>query len=131
MTKKEKNNISVIAQAFYGNRTRTSVCLENIDDLILGFMDEMLKIDEKIDRTVMPLPGTNCVLIYNKFQEEKMLQYKDEAFEKDGYILKSVAYIPEQGIELYSRCIVCGLTDDGALTDVPFDEHKIFDYLAM
>ena len=126
-----KKNISIIAQAFYGNRTGTRISVEDIDRFVLGYLDADLKITEKIDRTVLPLPGTDCVLIYNKFQEEKALRYKEEVFQEEGYVLKPTAFIPEQGIELYSRCIVCGITEKGDFTDIPFDDDKIFDYLAM
>lgn len=55
MTK--KNTISIIAQAFYGNRTGTEISVEEIDRFILGCHDPDMKIFEKIDRTILSLPG--------------------------------------------------------------------------
>lgn len=60
-----------------------------------------------------------------------MRQYKEKVFQEDNYILKPTAFIPEHDIEIYSKCIVCGITENGDLTDIPFDDDKIFDYLAM
>jgi len=125
-----KKNIFIIAQAYYGNRTGTKVGVKDIDRFILGYQDASLEITEEIDRTILPIPGTKCVLIYNKYEEEQRLKDKEEYFRKDGYVLEPLAFIPEENIEIYSRCIVCGITENGELTDVTPEDHKVFDYLA-
>ena len=59
----ETNKILIIAQAFYGNRTETSILSEDIDKFILGYSGD-IKLTEKIDRTVIKIPHTdNLVLI--------------------------------------------------------------------
>ncbi len=124
------DKIFIIAQAFYGNRTGTEIRIRNIDRFILGYQDDSLTITKEIDRTILPIPGTRCVLVYNRFEEERCLRDKERFLREDGYEMKPLAFIPEESIELYSRCIVCGITESGELTDVTPEDSKIFDYLA-
>ncbi|MBR2949448.1 MAG: hypothetical protein IKC46_06270 [Lachnospiraceae bacterium] len=125
------NKILIIAQAFYGNRTETSISPEDIDKFILGYSGD-IKITEEIDRTVIKIPNTdNLVLIYNKYEEEKRLLEKDELFEKENYQLKPLAFITEDNIEIYSRCIVCRISENGAYESLQDEDyHKFMKYLA-
>lgn len=128
---KEKR-ISIIAQAFYGNRTATEVRHERIDSFILGNIDGINSPYEKIDRTVIKLPDVdNIVIIYNKYQEEKALKQKAEWHNEDGYVAKPLAVIPDMNIELYSRCIVCRMDDNGNLESLQDGDYaKFVKYLA-
>lgn len=110
----KKDTIAIISQAFYGNRTGTEIRRESIDRFILGYQSDDLPITEPVDRTVIQLPGSNnLVLIYNKYQEEEWLEKKAYALQKDNYVIKPLALIPELNIEIYSRCIVCRMAPDG------------------
>ncbi len=118
--------LTILTQAFYGNRTVTTITPDRIDSFILGFMDsemakQMIK-PEDINRTIVRIPETeNLVLIYNKYEEEKN--------KKNG--IKMTANIPELGLELNSRCIVCRMNDDGSFASIEKEDfQKVMKYLA-
>lgn len=114
--------INVIAQAFYGNKTATSVNTENLDRFILGYLDNSIPVIEKIDRTIVKVPNTeNIVIVYNKYEDER---YKNGDWEP-------LVVIPEENIKLYSRCIVCRIDEQGQLESLQREDFKHFmDYLA-
>lgn len=130
--KTKVNVITVMAQAFYGNRVITETTPDHIDARVLGWTGEILVKDEKIDRTILPVPGSDqVVLIYNKYQEEKKRAYREKLIREEGYVLKPLATIPEEGIELYSRCIACRMGKDGTLQSLqPEDGDVLMKYLA-
>lgn len=115
--------IRVVMQAFYGNKNICCIPDDAIDRYIIGLLDKnfahLIKEDEK-DRTIIRIPNTkNLVLIYNKCMENK---HKNS---------KETANIPEIGLVLHSRCIVCRIDDNGNLMDIePEDCKKIDKYLA-
>ena len=118
--------LTILTQAFYGNRTVTEITPDRIDSFILGFMNsEMAKSmikPEDIDRTIVRIPDTeNLVLIYNRYQ--------DEENKKDG--IRMTAAIPEIGLELNSRCIICRMNDDGSFSSIRKEDFgKVMKYLA-
>lgn len=127
--------LSIVIQAFYGNRMGTEVYEDAIDSLILGHTSLPLKFpddNEKVDRTIIKLPcGDNLVMIYNKYQEDIVLKKKEEVFAKENYIIKPLATIPELGIELYSRCAVCRINGDGRLLSLKDSDYEtVIKYLA-
>lgn len=126
-----KNIITIVSQAFYGNRVETRIKLENLDRFILGYISSELEVSEEIDRTIINLPNTDdIVLIYNKHQEERKLQEKEMLLERKNYALKPLAIIPELDLKLYSRCIVCRMNEQGefeSLKEEDFD--KFMKYL--
>ena len=104
------NTICIMAQAFYGNRTLTYVNRDTFDMLMLGFPDKIFLKNEKIDRTIIPVPGSDTVVfVYNKYQEDKEREY----LEKRGYKRAPLTEIPELGIKLYSRVLVCRISPEG------------------
>lgn len=123
-----KNNcISIITQAFYGNRTATEIRKESLDRFILGYQSDDIQITEPIDRTIIHLPGSEkLVLIYNKYQEEKSLELKARALREANYAIKPLASIPEAGIEIYSRCIVCRMNADGEFESLGKGDFEIW-----
>lgn len=125
-------NIFIISQAFYGNRTGTEIRRENIDRFILGYQTDDFDVTEPIDRTVVHLPGSDdVVLIYNKYQEEERLEVKERALRKDNYILNPLASIPEMNLDIYSRCIVCRMNADGVFESLNEGDYEIWGrYLA-
>ena len=127
----KKELITVIMQAWYGNRTATYIKEENIDSIILGCDDpKYLTQSDKIDRTIIRIPNSECVIIYNKYQEAKELERIKEYFEKDGYVAKPLAFIPEENIEIYSSCLVCRMDESGKLSSLQQEDNIIFNYLA-
>lgn len=127
-----EDRILIVSQAYYGNRTETDIRRQNIDNFILGYQSDKTKIMEPIDRTILRIPDTdNLVMIYNKFMEEEHLLKKAELLEKENYHLKPLAVIPELGIELYSRCIVCRMNENGEFDSLQDEDYeKFMKYLA-
>lgn len=124
--------ICIISQAFYGNRTGTEIRRENIDRFILGYQSDDLAVTEPVDRTIIHLPGSdNLVLIYNKYQEEERLEFKERAYREDNYAIKPLAAIPELNLKVYSRCIVCRMNAAGGFESLGKGDFEIWDrYLA-
>lgn len=124
--------ISIISQAFYGNRTGTEIRRENIDRFILGYQTDDFDVTEPVDRTIVHLLGSDTlVLIYNKHREEERLEVKERAFREENYILKPLASIPEMNLDIYSRCIVCRMNAEGVFESVCESDYEIWGrYLA-
>lgn len=131
MNNERKNQINIVAQAFYGNRTATEVSRENIDRFIIGYLDDF-PIDEPIDRTIVHVPNTdNIVIVYNKYKEEDSRKRKSIALKEDNYVIKPLAVIPEENLEIYSRCIACRMNANGELESLlDSDYDKLINYLA-
>ena len=130
-----KNNLNlvrVVAQAFYGNRTTTEIEPKNLDRFVLGYIDNYIEVYEKIDRTIINVPNTdNIVIVYNKYEEEKELKRKEELLKEKNYVKKPLAVIPEENIEIYSRCIVCRINEDGEIESLQNEDYnKFMKYLA-
>lgn len=132
ITDMKNEHISIISQAFYGNRTGTEIRRENIDRFILGYQTDDFDVTEAIDRTVIHLPGSdNLVLVYNKHQEEERLKVKERALREDNYVIKPLASIPELDLEIYSRCIVCRMNAVGGFESLGEEDSEIWSrYLA-
>lgn len=118
---KNKDLLRVVSQAFYGNRTATEVKLEELDRFILGYIDSSIPMTEKVDRTIINIPNTEFVIVYNKYQEGNKKDSKR----------KPLAVIPEKNIEIYSRCIVCRVGESGELKSLEDGDYvKFKKYLA-
>lgn len=135
---KNNDQIAILAQGFYGNRTVTFINPEDFDAMLLGYLDAGLfnKMcdKEKIDRTIIRVPDTeNLVLIYNKWQEEdtlKELQDYIQTVHVKKERFNPTAVIPEMSIVLYSRCFVCRTNEEGELVSLEEDDcKKVIKYL--
>jgi hypothetical protein len=112
----DNNLLRIMVQGFYGNRTMTEICKEDMDAFILGYMDNSLPITEEIDRTIVHIPNTeNLVVIYNKYQEESAKNSE----------CKSLAIVPVNNTEIYSRCIACRMNNDGEFESLQNDDCNI------
>ena len=123
----------VMFQALYGNRVVFRIPEEDVDMYIQGCMSRKDFNPERnrIDRTIVPLPGTeNLVLIYNKYQEEKKLRRVEKWRKEEGYEAKPYAVIPELDLKIYSRPAVCRISPDGKLESLqPEDMEAACKYL--
>lgn len=135
---KKNDQIAILIQHFYGNRTATFISPDEFDAIMLGCLDkewfEKTRDREKIDRTIIRVPDTdNVVLVYNKYQEEerlKELQHYIQEVNKHRDRFNPSAVIPEMGIVLYSRCIACRINEDGALISLEKEDvSKVVQYL--
>ena len=126
LAKYNENKIPVLIQGFY----------------MLGYLNHELfeksraHHNEKIDRTIVRLPGTeNLVLVYNKYQEEEALNSLQEFIQElrmTDSRYNPTAVIPELGLVLYSRCIVCRMNENGELSGIEAgDTEKAVKYLAQ
>ena len=123
-----KNNdlISVLIQAFYGNRVRTFLTNDEIDDMLRS-----VKPYNQVNRTFIKLPDTECYLVYNKYREEYTLKQNEKWLKEEGYVAKPLGFVPELGIEIYSRCIVCRRDEQGELKSLEKDDYaEVIKYLA-
>ena len=135
---KKNDQIAILIQHFYGNRTTTYISPDDFDAIMLGCLDtkffEMRSDRVKIDRTIIRVPDTdNVVLVYNKYQEEerlKELQHFIQEVYKNRYRFNPSAVIPEMGIVLYIRCIACRINEAGALISLEKEDYpKVVQYL--
>ena len=130
-----KKSFEIVAQAFYGNRTITYITEEEMDRFILGYLNASLPLleDEKLDRTMIPIPGTdNLFLVYNKYQEEERLREKEQLLKEKEIKIHPLAIIPERNIVLYSRCIVCRMNEEGEFEDLENEDYiKFMQYLVL
>ena len=128
------NLIRVMTQEFYGNRVETKIEKDLIDWFILGWVGEegakngkRLGDDEFLAREEINIPNTDYVMIYNPKMEEFRIDDIKSGLEKD-YIL---GYIPEKGINIYSKCLICRRGKDGELESLVGDDfEKVKAYLA-
>ena len=135
---RNNNLMTIVVQGFYGNKTTTQIRPEQFDAIMLGWLDfelfEKMRDKEKIDRTILRVPGTdNLVLVYNKYREEEDM-HSLQSFIQEVYMTRSrfnpTAVIPEEGVVLFSRCIACRINEDGELTSLePGDYQKVEKYL--
>lgn len=138
LSKKKNDQMAILAQGFYGNRTVTFIDPEDFDAMLLGYLDRglfnQMHDNKKIDRTVIRVPDTeNLVLVYNRYQEEdalKELQDFIQTVRESKHRFNPTAVIPEMGIVLYSRCFVCRINEDGELVSLEKDDsRKVIKYL--
>lgn len=123
----KKELIGVVMQAFYGNRTYVKVDEEDIDAMLQGYIGSDWKkfgLRDDIDRTIVKLPGFDCVLVYNRHQEARELKEKERYFREDGYVMKPLAVVPELGLEIYSRCFLCRVDGAGCLISVQDEDAE-------
>ena len=128
----DSSNILVMVQAFYGNRTEIDIPVRELDKLIYGFSGDSLMEKNDIDRSIVRIPNTNnCVLIYNKYQEEQKLMQKEQLLQEENYALKPVANIPEENVQIFSRCVVCRMKENGDFESLQIeDKDRILKYLS-
>lgn len=125
---KRNDIVTIMTQQFYGNRVLTEVKRERIDLFVLGIVSgDFVANWQKVDRTIIHIPNDdNIVFIYNKYMEERR---RKEA--EDNANIKPSATIPELGVELFSRVIVCRIGDNGEVESlVNGDIEKFINYLA-
>lgn len=136
-TENKNNNITIMVQGFYGNRTVTEIDMGNFDAFMLGHLDSshFNPEKEKVDRSVIKIPNTeNFVLVYNKYSEKESLddlcKFIQELRRDDSRFNPS-AVIPELGVVLYSRCIICRMGDAGDFISMEKEDYgKVKKYLA-
>ena len=135
---KKNDNMAILIQHFYGNRTVTFISPDDFDAIMLGHLDtklfDKIRDREKIDRTMIRIPDTeNLVLVYNKYQEEECLNKLQQFIQdinKCKHRFNPSAVIPEKGIVLYSRCIACRIDEDGTLVSLEQEDcPKVVKYL--
>ena len=135
-----KDLLIIITQAFYSNRTQTGLLEPDIDQFIqMGSIGgdpitgKPFSLSYPSDRTIVRIPGTEeLILMYNKYMEEHSLEECKEYFEKDGYVARPLAEIPELDLKIYSRCIALRMDADGQLKSLQEEDYPIlWKYLAQ
>lgn len=135
---KNNDQMAILAQGFYGNRTVTFIDSGDFDAMLLGYLDaglfNKMRDKGKIDRTIIRLPDTeNLVLVYNRYSEEerlKELQIFIQKIHENKFRFNPTVVIPEMGIVLYSRCFVCRINENGELISLKEEDcPKVMKYL--
>ena len=86
----------------------------------------------KIDRTYIRIPDTeNLFLIYNKYQEERHLkQYEERKVHGHPGDADPIVIIPEENIEIHSRCLLVRLGASGEPENLQEDDlEKAWKYI--
>lgn len=128
---KPQHVITIMAQAFYGNRTMAGVDIEELDQFVLGSLSpDFFYPKEAIDRTIVHIPNAeHIVLIYNSLAEEERIEELEEISRL--HPVKPTAVIPSLNLTLYSRCIVCRMDENGELQSLENEDIPYFiDYLS-
>lgn len=126
----KKELIGVIMQALYGNRTYMELDEKELDRVLQGCLTDRISLDYKIDRTIVEIPDSPCVIVYNKFQEEEMLKQVERWKEEEDYIATPLAIVKEKKIEIYSRCFMCRRNENNELCSIlEEDSNLIMKYL--
>lgn len=126
-----EKHIGAIVQGFYGNRTHIEITEDEIDRMLQGIMNCAFDLDYEANRTIIRIPHSDCVLVYNKHQEADYLKEVHRWRQEEGYNASPLAFVPEKNIEIYSRCMVCRMNDAGEFDSVQKDDcDVIFRYLA-
>ena len=129
----KKELIGVIMQAFYGNRVYMELSEQNIDNVLQGSLDSNIKPEFSSERIIIRVPNSECVIVYDG-HEETLLRERIEEWKRENnkYIPHPLAFIPEEDIEIYSRCFVCRMDDrNGRFLSIQKDYFEIaYKYLA-
>ena len=126
---RENNNfIRVMVHPFYGKYCNTEIRPEKFDLIMRGVtFEEDLCGECEPDRTVIELPNTDgIVAVYNKYQEENIHfnAVTGEEIPEDNLFVS--LYIPESGVKVHSRVIICRLDENGNPTSLRDGDSKKF-----
>lgn len=136
--KKKANDIFVIAQQFYGNRTGTTINKENIDYFLRGHLSNYDPADiEDVERKILRLPGSEYLaIIYDQKQEDEYVNVEfpeivamsgEKYRERWGEELKMhvSCEIPEMNFKIHTRCIACRVNEQDELLDINNEDYGI------
>lgn len=141
-----KNQIFIIAQQFYGNRTGTTINRKQVNFFLKGILSPELFPDEDktVDRQLIKVPNTeNIVIVYDKNQEEhyvnvdfpeRYAEYAESYKARTGndFTMEVTCSIPELNIELHTCCFACRIDENGILQSLEDgDGKKIVSYFPM
>ena len=135
----EKNYIDVIAQQFYGNRTCTKICEDEMDFFLKGILSpEQFPGEEKtVMRKVVRIPNAEyLVVVYDQHQEDEYVNaefpviYAREGkryLKRWGEELKMhvSCEIPEIGFKIHTRCFACRMTSSGEFEAIQPEDYSI------
>ena len=138
---RRKDCISIITQAFYGNRTGTEIRRDDVKSFIRGNLSPRPGDDfSDVELRTIPVPSDeNIVIVYDQTREDEYLhsdlaRMAEERFKEFGeypyyYITCS---IPELGVELHTRCFACRIDENGVFQSLEDgDGEKFIDYFPL
>ncbi len=77
-----------------------------------------------IDRTLIPVPGTDQVFfMYNKFMEKWHLQRDERDY--DHRDKDPIVVIPEENVNIHSRCLLVRMNDSGDFVDLNEEDYDV------
>ena len=140
-----KNNISIIAQFYYGNRTGTEVNRDRIDYFLRGHQGYYRPEDiEDVVRKTILVPGTDdIVIVYDQNQEDRYVNVDfPEIYAQDGakYLdrwgeelkMHVSCEIPEIDFKIHTRCFACRMDENGVFQSLEdADVEKFIRYFPV
>lgn len=140
-----KNNISIISQFYYGNRTGTEISREHIDFFLRGYQGYYRPEDiEDVVRKTILVPGTDdIVIVYDQTQEERYVNVDfPEIYAQDGakYLdrwgeelkMHVSCEIPEIDFKIHTRCFACRMDENGVFQSLEdADAEKFIRYFPV
>lgn len=134
------DNIFIISQCFYGNRTGTKIKRERIDHFLCGCIDDHDILDEvkDVDRKIVHLPNSeNVVIIYDQTQEDRYVNilfpeyyanYGAEYKEHTGneMTMQVTCEIPEIDFKIHTRCFACRMDQNNVFQSLEGEDMDMF-----
>lgn len=136
------NTIAIITQAFYGNRTGTTIKAQNVKKFLLGYVDDDLSTSpgelESMNVEYILVPNSdNIAIVYDKHAEDEYINVSfPETYERDGaeYLARwgeelkphITCEIPEFNFKLYTRCFACRINECGELQSLQENDYLKF-----
>ena len=134
-----KNNIDVIAQQFYGNRTGTEICEDEMNFFLKGILSPELfpGEDKTVVRKVVRIPNAEyIVVVYDQHQEDEYVNVEfPSIYAREGkrYLkrwgeelkMHVSCTIPEIGLKIHTRCFACRMNAEGEFEDIQPEDYSI------
>lgn len=140
-----ENNIAIISQFYYGNRTGTEISRDHIDFFLRGHQGYYRPEDiEDVVRKTTLVPGTDdIVIVYDQAQEDRYVNVDfPEIYAQDGakYLdrwgeelkMHVSCEIPEIGFKIHTRCFACRMDENGIFQSLEdTDVNKFIHYFPI
>lgn len=135
----EHQQLHVIAQQFYGNKTHTTIDKADVDYFLKGILEPQLfpHDADSVIRKVVRIPNAEYIaVVYDQHQEDLYAHEEFPAY----YASEAQAYrdatgheltmpvtfkIPEIGLELHTRCFVCRVDAHNQLCSLESSDIQI------
>lgn len=142
----DAETLKVIAQQFYGNRTRTTIKKERAAHFLRGYLSEDLvseDVNDVVLKAVRIPESSNIVVVYDQTQEDTYVNVEfPEIYARNGadYLerwgeelkMHISCEIPEISFNIHTRCFACRMEPNGTLSSLEVgDAEKVMHYFPV